>query len=231
MSDQATLSGHYQQADWAFPLDGQRPVRLTFPRRYRYAALVVNGGVVTRRFLVVVLALAFGTGCGSQWKRVGTDDLGPTAEETLTDVFNPQHAYQQMGRLTAPEPLPFIGHVVFADGPADSVIAVIGLSLENRSLTFQREDDTFVARYRVEMRLQQEGDPPIRLAREELVRVPTFQETLRNDESVLFQQSFHLIPGRYTVAIAVSDRASPSQSRAQAVYLVPDFGPGSTSEP
>lgn len=231
MSDQATLSSHCQQADPAFPLDGQRPARLTFPRRYLRAALVVYGGVVIRRFLVVVLVVAFGTGCGSQWKRVGTDDLGPTTEETLTDVFNPQNAYRGMGRLTAPEPLPFIGHVVFADGPADSVIAVVALSLENRSLTFQREDDTFVARYRVEMRLQQDGEPPIRLARDELVRVPTFQETLRNDESVLFQQSFHLTPGRYTVAIAVSDRASPAQSRAQAVYQVPAFGPGSTSEP
>lgn len=192
---------------------------------------MVHGGVVTRRFLVAVLALALGTGCGSQWKRVGTEEPGPTAEETLTDVFNPNNAYRQMGRLTAPEPMPFIGHVAFADGPADSVIAVISLSLENRSLTFQREDDSFVARYRVEIRLQQEGDPPIRLAREEAVRVPTFQETLRNEESVLFQQSFHLMPGRYTVTIAVSDRASPSQSRAQAVYLAPDFAPGSTSEP
>jgi GWxTD domain-containing protein len=194
-------------------------------------AHVVYGGVVTRRFLVVVLVVAFGTGCGSQWKRVGTDQPGPTAEESLTDAFNPQNSYRGMGRLTAPEPLPFIGHVVFADGPADSVIAVVGLSLENRSLTFQREGDNFVARYRVEMRLQQEGDPPIRLAREEAVRVPTFQETLRNDESVLFQQSFHLTPGKYTIALAVSDRASPAQSRAQADYLVPDFAPGSTSEP
>lgn len=170
-------------------------------------------------------------GCGSQWKRVGTDEPAPTAEESLTEVFNPNNAYQQMGRLTAPEPLPFIGHVAFADGPADSVIAVLGLSLENRSLTFQREGNSFVARYRVEIRIQQEGDPPITVAREEAVRVPTFQETLRNEESVLFQQSFHLIPGRYTVAVAVSDRATPSQSRAQAVYLVPDFAPGSTSEP
>ena len=45
-----------------------------------------------------------------------------------------------------------------------------------------------MARYRVEIRLQQEGEPPIRLAREEFVRVPTFQETLRNDEHLGLRQ-------------------------------------------
>ena len=183
------------------------------------------------RLVATALLLALVGGCGSQWKRVGSEEPEVTAEESLTDVFNPNNAFEQMGRLTAPEPLPFVGHVAFADGPADSVIAVVGLSLENRSLTFQREGDTFVARYRVEIRLQQEGDPPIRLAREESIRVPTFQETLRNDESVLFQQSFHLIPGRYTVTVGVSDRASPSQSRAEATYLVPSFAPGTTTDP
>jgi GWxTD domain-containing protein len=184
-----------------------------------------------RRLLVAALLTGWVAGCGSQWTRRGSDTPGETPEESLADVFNPNTAYQEMGRLTAPEPLPFIGDVVFADGPADSVIAVVALTLESQALTFQREGDGFSAHYLVEMRLQQEGDPPIRLAREEVVRVSTFEETLRDDESVLFQQSFHLTPGQYTVTIGISDRTSPSQSTAQATYLVPAFTAGTTSDP
>ena len=67
---------------------------------------------------------------------MGSEGSGETPEESLADVFNPNNAYQQMGRLTAPEPLPFIGTVVFADGPADSVIAVLAVTIENKALTF-----------------------------------------------------------------------------------------------
>ena len=181
--------------------------------------------------MVVLLVVGFGAACGSQWKRVGTEDPRPTPEQTLTQVFNPNNMFNHMGRLTAPDPIPFVGHMAFADGPADSVIAILGVSLENRSLTFQREGDSFVARYRVEVRVQRQGDPPIEVAREESVKVPTFRETLRNDESILFQQSFHLLPGDYSVTVAVSDRASPAQSRARGTYTVPRFTPGTTTEP
>src|SRR5882724_360378 len=51
-----------------------------------------------------------------------------------------------MGRLAAGEPLPFVGTVAFAAAPADSVVALLGLSLENRALAFQREGNVFVAR-------------------------------------------------------------------------------------
>lgn len=183
------------------------------------------------RFIWTVTLAGWVAGCGSQWIRVGTGDAGVAPEESLAKVFVPQVAYRRMGRLAAPEPVPFIGHVVLADGPADSVIAVVGLSLENRALTFQQEEESFVARYRVEMRLQQEGDPPIRLTREEVVRVLTFQETLRDDEGVLFQQQFHVTPGRYEVTVGVNDLASGSSSQAEGTYLVPLFAPGTTSDP
>ena len=45
------------------------------------------------------------------------------------------------------------------------------------------------------------------LTREEIVRVPTFQETLRADESVLFQQILRLTPGTYKVTVTVGTRA------------------------
>ena len=63
---------------------------------------------------------------------------------------------------------------------------------------------SFVARYRVSLSFKREGAPSVDLAREEVVRVPTFQETLRSDESILFQQVLRLVPGAYNVSV---DRA------------------------
>ena len=188
-------------------------------------------GPVIRCFVVAGLLVVPALGCGSYWSRVGSEDVHKTPEEAVADVFNPTSAYQLLGRLSAPEPLPFVGDVVFADGPADSVIAVVALALENRALTFQRQGDSFIARYRVDIQLQQEGETPIRVSREEAVRVPTYDETLRNEDSVLFQQGFHLLSGAYTITVDVLDQASPATSRAQGIYRVPTFTAGTTSDP
>jgi GWxTD domain-containing protein len=71
----------------------------------------------------------------------------------------------------------------------------------------------------------------VELTRDEIVRVPTFQETLRADESVLFQQIVRLTPGAYNVSVTVRDASSTAESRAQGRYTAPIFEPGSTSAP
>ena len=154
-------------------------------------------GGLMRRLVIVVLLGGAALGCGS-WKRVGSQD-GPAPADQLTQVMNVSAFYQRLGRLAAAEPLPFVGTVAFAAGPADSVITAIGLSLENRALAFQREGNLFVARYRVTISFQREGARSVDLTRDEIVRVSTFQETLRAEESILFQQILRLTPGTYKV--------------------------------
>jgi GWxTD domain-containing protein len=183
-----------------------------------------------RPTLVLALLLGVALGCGS-WKRAGSEDPQPRPSDTLTRLFNTTQFYQRLGRLAAAEPLPFVGTVAFAAGPADSVIGVLGLSLENRALAFQREGNVFVARYRVSLAFQRDGAPPVDLVREEVVRVPTFQETQRADESVLFQQVLRIVPGTYRVAVTVRDVSSTSESRAEANFTAPQFGTGTTSAP
>ncbi len=182
-----------------------------------------------RRLVFMIGLAASATGCGS-WKRVGTDEQ-PKPTETLTRLLNTTQFYQRLGRLAAGDPMPFVGTVAFAAGPADSVIAIIGLSLENRSFAFQREGNSFVARYRVSLSLKREGAPPVDLAREEVVRVSTFQETQRADESVLFQQVLRIVPGAYKVTATVRDASSTSESSASAEYTAPSFGKSSYSAP
>jgi GWxTD domain-containing protein len=175
----------------------------------------------------VLGAMAFG--CGS-WKRVGTQDT-PSPADQLTHLVNIPQYYQRLGRLAAGEPLPFIGSVAFAAGPGDSVITLLGLSLENRALAFQRDGNLFVARYRVSISFQRPGVRSVELTRDEIVRVPTFQETLRADESVLFQQILRLTPGAYNVTVTVRDASSTAESRAQGRFVAPDFRAGTTSAP
>jgi GWxTD domain-containing protein len=182
-----------------------------------------------RGLLAVVLLAGAALDCGS-WKRVGTQDA-PAPADQLSKLVNVTAFYQRLGRLAAAEPLPFVGSVAFVAGPADSVITVLGLSLENRALAFQREGNLFVARYRVSLSFQRPGTRPVELARDEIVRVPTFQETLRADESVLFQQVLRLTPGAYQVSVTVRDAGSTAESRAQGNYVAPSFRPGTTSAP
>lgn len=180
-------------------------------------------------FVAVPVFAASALGCGS-WKRVGSEEQ-PRPTETLTRLLNTTQFYQRLGRLAAGDPMPFVGTVAFAAGPADSVIAVLGLSLENRAFAFQREGNSFVARYRVGLSFKREGAPPVELAREELVRVATFQETQRADESVLFQQVLRLLPGDYKVTATVRDASSTAESSATADYTAPVYGKSTYSAP
>jgi GWxTD domain-containing protein len=186
-------------------------------------------GGLMRRHVILVLLGGAALGCGS-WKRVGSKD-GPAPAEQLAQLVNVSSFYQRLGRLAAAEPLPFVGTVAFVGAPADSVIAVLGLSLENRALAFQREGNLFVARYRVSISFQREGARSVDLTREEIVRVPTFQETLRAEESVLFQQILRLTPGTYKVIVTVRDGGSTAESRAQGEYIAPSFSSATTSAP
>jgi GWxTD domain-containing protein len=182
-----------------------------------------------RRLVLMAALVASASACGS-WKRVGSEEQ-PKPTEALTRLLNTTQFYQRLGRLAAGDPMPFVGTVAFAAGPGDSVIAILGLSLENRAFAFQREGNAFVARYRVSLSFKREGASPVDLAREEVVRVATFQETQRADESVLFQQVLRIVPGTYQVTAVVRDASSTSENTATAEYVAPKFGKATYSAP
>jgi GWxTD domain-containing protein len=182
-----------------------------------------------RRMAFAVLLLATAA-CGS-WKRVGTETEPRSSAQTLSDLFDIQAFYKRIGRLSAGGTLPWVGSVAYAGGPHDSTLAVVGLSLQNNVLGFQREGDGFVARYQVDLSFTRTGAPPVAISRQELVRVASFKETQRADESVLFQQSFHLPPGHYTISGTIRDPATGNSGKADQETDVPAFGPGSITAP
>lgn len=173
----------------------------------------------------------FVVGCGS-WGRVGNQPTPGGQTETLTQMLDLTSMYRRLGRLTAGAPLPFVADVAFLAGPGDSTIALLGMSLESRNLAFQREGEVFLARYRVEVTAQSTaGGAPIRVAKDQVIRVRTFGETQRGDESILYQEGLTLPPGEWKLGVAVTDHALQKASRAEATYRVPAFGPGTYSAP
>ena len=180
-----------------------------------------------RRLLLGSLVLL--VGCGS-WSRVGSEPQ-PSQDQVLAQLFDLPAVYRALGRIAAGEPLPFVASVAFAAGPRDSTLGIVSLSLENRALVFQKEGNEFVARYRVEIAAQPETGPVVVNNQDQTVRVGTFQETQRVDESVLYQQVLRLPPGPYKLSIALRDRTSANQTRAEAQVTAPAFGSGMTTAP
>ena len=179
---------------------------------------------------LALLALLGAPACAS-WTRAGTqEEVEPS--QALTAVLDETAVFQRIGRLAVGGPVPFVGSLAVLPGPGDSSLAVLALSLENRALGFERQGTQgFIARYRVDISFRRDSLPPITIGRDETVRVTTFQETMRNDESVLFQEPVALAPGRYRVSVTVRDQRGDKQSRAERDFLVPQFGPGATTAP
>jgi hypothetical protein len=176
---------------------------------------------------VGLIALAVVAGCGS-WSRVGSQPA-PDHAESLVQLSDITTIYRRLGRLAAGSPLPFVGSLSFVGGPHDSTLALVSLSLENRSFSFQKEGREFVAHYVVDVSAQPPSGAPVQLTKDETVRVGTFQETLRTDESVLFQQTLRLAPGSHHVTVSVRDRGATTQGRAEGDFVVPAFPAGSLS--
>jgi len=176
--------------------------------------------------MVLVFALA---ACGG-WKRVGTDEA-PAPEQGFTALLNQQALFQKLGRLSAGDPLPFTGSVAQVKGAGDTVLVILGLSLENRALSFQKDGSAYVAKYRVDASFQPATGRAVSGGQEESVRVDTFQETGRADESVLFQKFFRLLPGTYQLTVTIRDVQSGTTNKAELALVVAPFGPSTTSAP
>ena len=181
------------------------------------------------RGLVTVVSLSVLAACGG-WKRVGTEDA-KAPNEGFTALLNQQALFQKLGRLSAGEPLPFTGSVAQVKGAGDTVHVILGISLENRALSFQKDNNAYVARYRVDAVFQPSTGRAVSGGQEETVRVDTFQETGRSDESVLFQKFFRLLPGTYGLTVTIRDLQSGTINKADLPLVVSPLGTATTSAP
>src|SRR5512133_995856 len=147
--------------------------------------------------------------------------------------FDAARLYTQMGFLSAGAPLPFIGAVSYlATAIQDSTDVTLGLSLANASLSFVRDADRFVGGYSVNITLRQGGTVVREVSAHETVRLASYKETSRIDESIVFQQGFVLAPGQYALAVSVRDDGNGRTSTQEMLIAVPRLGaPGTLSTP
>ncbi|MEA2764994.1 MAG: hypothetical protein QOK07_1398 [Gemmatimonadaceae bacterium] len=140
--------------------------------------------------------------------------------------------YRQIGLLAAPNPLAFVGRLSsFASASPDTTLVLASISIPNRALTFTREGDRYRAPYEVKITLVRNGAEAANVNVMEIVRVGSFRETNRTDESVIFQHYFHVPPGAYDLSVTVRDVGGSRAASQQAAITVPSLVVGTLSTP
>ena len=140
--------------------------------------------------------------------------------------------YRQIGLLASPDPLAFVGSLSsFATGRPDTTLVLASISIPNRALTFSREGDKYRAPYEVRLSLNRGGVEAANVSVMEIVRVGSFKETSRTDESVIFQHYFHVAPGVYNLSVTVRDVGGSRAATQDATLSVPSLGTGNAFNP
>ena len=111
---------------------------------------------------------------------------------------DPSGFYRQLGMLAQSGSFPFVGQVRYLAGRSpDSTLALITLSFANRALTFSGEGGGQRASYTVTIDVTQGATTIRHFDARKVIRVASFHETQREDESVIFQQFLSIPPGAY----------------------------------
>jgi GWxTD domain-containing protein len=127
---------------------------------------------------------------------------------------------------------PFVGQLRYLAGSSpDSTLALLTLSFANRSLTFTGDGGGQRASYSVTLDLTK-GETPLRHTdTRKVIRVASFHETQRDDESVIFQQFLSVPPGSYSLSLSIRDEGNGNGSTQQMSVTIPRFGPHTLSSP
>ncbi|HMG12867.1 MAG TPA: hypothetical protein VK571_06820, partial [Gemmatimonadaceae bacterium] len=134
--------------------------------------------------------------------------------------------------LAAPSPVAFVGKISsFASAFPDTTLVLVSISLPNHALTFTREGDRYRAPYEVKLSLNRGDIEAASVNAMEIVRVGSFREVNRTDESIIFQHYFHVAPGVYAISANVRDVGGSRGASQQATITVPALGTGRLSTP
>jgi GWxTD domain-containing protein len=140
--------------------------------------------------------------------------------------------YRQIGLLASPSPLAFVGKIsAFASAYPETTLVLASISVPNRALTFTREGDRYRAPYEVKITMSRGDREAANINAMEIVRVGSFREINRTDESVIFQHYFRVPPGVYDLSAMVRDVGGSRSATQQAAITVPVLTTGRFSTP
>jgi GWxTD domain-containing protein len=181
---------------------------------------------------LILLAFSLTVGCSSATSggnRLPDPRVLPAEGAAPPDV---SQIYRQIGLLAAPSPLSFVGRISsFATSSPDTTLVLTSISMPNRGLTFTREGERYRAPYEVRILLTHNGVEAANVSVTEIVRVGSFRETSRTDESVIFQHYLRIPPGVYELALTVRDVGGSRLGTQNATISVPNLGTGRLSTP
>ena len=158
--------------------------------------------------------------------------IAATSPGEIRAPQDPTTVYHQMGLIATGSPLPFVGKIAyFGSRSSDTTVMLTSVSIPNRALSFVRDGDAYRAPYEVHLVLSQAGMQVTAVNSMEIVRVPTFKEVNRTDESVIFQHYFRIRPGTYDISFQVRDVTSARSTTQEGVIVIPSLRNGHLSTP
>lgn len=210
-----------------------RPRQATSPQQVQSCMSVLSG---VRAVILVLCAAVLLPACASR-PPVGADGrpVPVGARATNSDALAPVNmadVYRSMGLVAARGSIPFVARVAFLpDRTTDSTLVLVSMSMAPRFLAFAREDNQYTGRYAVALEIRDGPNLVRRVESTEALRVATFRETSRTDESVIWQQYVRVAPGQFTLGMAVRDLGSPRASVEEVSLLVPRLAVGAIASP
>src|SRR6266478_6878938 len=187
---------------------------------------------VKRRLSLFSLGIFVVAGCSSAGSRSSSQPNPSALPPVGAPAPDVSELYRGIGLLAAPGPIAFVGKISsFASAFPDTTLVLVSISIPNRALTFTREGDRYRAPYEVKLSLNRGDVEAATVNAMEIVRVGSFREVNRTDESIIFQHYFHVQPGTYTISATVRDVAGSRGATQQATVSVPALGAGRLSTP
>lgn len=201
---------------------------------------IVNTRALTFRLpYAAAVALAAFTACAGGRPPVGPGSSmppglsGPGVPGVVAgSPADMQRLYRSMGLVAGGGAIPFVSSVSFLRAAAgDSTLTMVALSMPSRVLGFTRQGERYAAGYVARLEVRQ-GSAVVKLIEAtEKVLVPTFRETSRTDEAIIWQQFLTLAPGRYTLALSIKDEASIRNAAEEVQLEVPRLAPDMFGSP
>lgn len=150
--------------------------------------------------------------------------LGPIERAPTSVIINASDVYRRAGYLVGTGEIQFVAAVhAFAGASPDSTRVVIALSFPDRDLEFTRDGEEYRAAYDVSYGVRSGNTLVARRTAHSEVRVASFRETTRTEESVVVQQPLSLPPGAYTLDLSVHDDGSTNTGLVSSAFTLPAF--------
>ena len=186
-----------------------------------------------RNFLILLIGTAsVVTACSTATTNVNPEPTSSVVTLGTNTTIDASELYRQIGLIAAPAPVPFVAKIsAFASSSADTTLVLVSLSLPNKALTFTREGDRYRAPYEVKLTLNRGGVEAANVDAMEIVRVGSFKEINRSDESIIFQHYFRIPPGTYALSANVRDVGGSRGAGQDVSITVPALTPGHLSTP